>query len=85
MVGLSREDFTVVDRGHPQEIAVFGKESQPRAVVIMLDYSGSMAQHKRAITEAAQRLVGRLLPIDRARVGSFGTAGLPLDPADDGE
>jgi VWFA-related protein len=69
--GLSKDDFALVDRGRPQEIAVFSREPQPASIVVMLDYSGSMQPHKRAIREAAESLVDRLLPVDRARVGAF--------------
>jgi VWFA-related protein len=69
--GLSKEDFTLFDQGRKQPIAVFSHEPQPLAILVLLDYSGSMRQHKRAIREGAEELVDHLLPVDRARVGAF--------------
>ena len=71
LMGLTKEDFALVDQGQPQEIAIFSTEPQPLSIVVMLDYSGSMSRHRQTIGAAAGRLVDRLLPEDRARVGAF--------------
>jgi hypothetical protein len=39
---LTKEDFTVLDNGVPQEIAVFDNTVRPITSVVMLDTSGSM-------------------------------------------
>ena len=40
-------------------------------VVMMLDRSGSMVDNFRRVQEAAEQFVTRLLPADKARIGSF--------------
>jgi VWFA-related protein len=39
---LTKEDFTVLDNGVPQEITVFDNTVRPITSVVMLDTSGSM-------------------------------------------
>jgi Ca-activated chloride channel family protein len=40
--GLTVNDFTLLENGHPQKIAFFGAEQQPASVAILLDSSRSM-------------------------------------------
>jgi Ca-activated chloride channel homolog len=68
---LGRDDFEIYDNGKPQAISIFANEIQPIMVVMMLDRSGSMVDNFRRVQEAAEQFVTRLLPADKARIGSF--------------
>ena len=68
---LEREHFEVLDNGAPQPLTIFKSDVQPIKVVVMLDTSGSMTLHLKFLKQAAEQFVLRLLPDDRARIGSF--------------
>ncbi len=68
---LRREHFEVYDNGEPQPISLFKSDVQPITVVIMLDTSGSMTLNLDRLKLAAEQFVLRLLPEDKARIGSF--------------
>lgn len=78
---LSREDFEVYDNGKLQPLAVFSNEIQPITVVVMLDRSGSMRGNFGLVEKAGEAFVRRLLPGDRARIGSFASR-IQIDPED---
>jgi Ca-activated chloride channel homolog len=69
--GLSKEDFTVLDNGVPQEITVFDNTVRPITSVVMLDTSGSMTLNLDLMKQAAEQFIIRLLPEDKAMVGAF--------------
>lgn len=68
---LGRDDFEIYDNARLQAISVFASELQPIGVVLMLDRSGSMVENFRRVQAAAEQFVTRLLPADKARIGSF--------------
>jgi len=68
---LVRDDFEIFDNGKLQPISVFANDIQPIMVVLMLDRSGSMVENFRRVQQAAEQFVTRLLPADKARIGSF--------------
>jgi VWFA-related protein len=68
---LVQADFEIRDSGKPQPITVFSNEVQPISVVLMLDRSGSMRQNYRLVEAAGEAFVSRLLPGDKARIGTF--------------
>lgn len=68
---LTRDDFEIRDEGVLQDVTVFSSDIQPITVVMMLDRSGSVAADFRLVELAAAEFVERLLPEDRARIGSF--------------
>jgi len=68
---LSKEDFTVLDNGIPQEISVFDNTVRPITSVVMLDTSGSMTLNLDLMKAAAEQFIIRLLPEDKAMVGAF--------------
>jgi Ca-activated chloride channel family protein len=78
---LHKDDFEIYDNGKPQPITLFANETQPIAIVLMLDRSGSMRQNFTLVAAGAEELVRRLLPEDKARIGSF-AARIQLDPED---
>jgi Ca-activated chloride channel family protein len=68
---LLEEHFEVYDNGKRQNLTLFKSDVQPITVVVMLDTSGSMTLNLDLLKDAAERFVLRLLPGDRARIGSF--------------
>ena len=68
---LTQEDFEIYDDGRRQALSIFRSDVQPLSVIVMLDTSGSMTVHLDLLKHAAENFVIRLLPFDRARVGSF--------------
>ena len=69
---LKQEDFVITDNGKEQPISFFSNEITPFSVIVILDRSGSMYQHQYRIRDAAMAFIVRLLPDDKARIGSFG-------------
>jgi Ca-activated chloride channel family protein len=78
---LAREDFEIYDNGRPQPITIFSNDIQPITVVMMLDRSGSMQGNFKLVEMAGEAFVRRLLPADKARIGSF-AAKIQIDPED---
>src|SRR5688572_25907579 len=78
---LQRDDFDVWDNGKPVPLTVFDNAVQPISVVVMLDTSGSMTMNLDLLKEAATQFAIRLLPEDRARIGSFSDK-IRIKPAD---
>jgi VWFA-related protein len=68
---LEKDDFEILDDGKKQELSIFRTEVQPLSVVVMLDTSGSMTANLNFLKLAAEEFVIRLLPDDRARIGTF--------------
>ena len=68
---LEREHFEIYDNTVKQPITVFKSDIQPISVVVMLDTSGSMTLLLGLLQRSAEQFVIRLLPADRARIGSF--------------
>ena len=69
--GLTRQDFRVLDRGQPREIVYFGQESEQLWVSLLLDVSGSMRKHVRAMAAAANKALSALRPGDQVEVVLF--------------
>jgi hypothetical protein len=71
VLDLTQDDFELYDEGRAQKITQFTIAAQPLSAVVLLDGSSSMmAEFNRAI-EGARNFVLRMLPEDRARIGSF--------------
>jgi Ca-activated chloride channel homolog len=68
---LAKEDFEIFDNNKPQTVALFVNDVQFIKVVVMLDESGSMVNNIARVKDGAEQFLLRLLPDDRARVGSF--------------
>jgi len=68
---LEQKHFEIYDNGKLQPLTIFKSDVQPITVVAMLDTSGSMTLNLDLLKVAAERFVLRLLPEDRARIGSF--------------
>src|SRR6476659_3800837 len=76
---LTRDDFEIYDNGKLQSITVFANDVQPITIVVMLDRSGSMQANNRLVEAAGEAFVQKLLPADKARIGSF-AARIQVDP-----
>jgi VWFA-related protein len=76
---LTQDDFEIYDNGKLQPITLFATETQPLSVIVMLDRSGSMKDSFHLVTAGAGEFIRRLLPADKARIGSFSTK-IQLDP-----
>jgi VWFA-related protein len=76
---LDRDRFEVYDDGKPQTITTFANDVQPITLVMMLDRSLSMLNNFELVSEAANAFVERLLPADKARIGSFSDR-IQVDP-----
>ena len=68
---LEQEDFTVLDNGKPQELAIFENTIQPFTVVVMLDFSGSMTANLKLLKAGTEQFLLRMLPADKGQVGAF--------------
>jgi len=68
---LEQGDFEIWDNGKKVAISLFENSIQPITVVVMLDTSGSMTMNLDLLKQAATQFVIRLLPADKARIGSF--------------
>jgi Ca-activated chloride channel family protein len=68
---LAKEDFEIYDNNKPQAVTLFENEVQFIKVVVMLDESGSMVNNIARVKDGAEQFLLRLLPDDRARIGSF--------------
>src|SRR5262245_5517102 len=76
-----RSQFQVIDEGQRQELTIFTNDIQPITVVMLLDRSGSMRANFELVEKAAESFVERMLPGDKARIGSFANR-IQLDPRD---
>ena len=68
---LNKEDFEVFDNDKPQALTYFDNSIHPITVVVMLDTSGSMTLTIDLLKRAAEQFLIRLLPDDKAKVGTF--------------
>ena len=68
---LAKEDFEILDNNKPQAVTLFENDVQAITVVVMLDESGSMVNNIARVKDGAEQFLLRLLPKDRARIGSF--------------
>jgi Ca-activated chloride channel family protein len=68
---LAKEDFEIFDNNKSQPVTLFVNDVQFIKVVVMLDESGSMVNNIARVKDGAEQFLLRLLPGDRARIGSF--------------
>jgi Ca-activated chloride channel family protein len=73
--GLTRDDFALTEDGHPQQIAVFERQSAvPLNITLAIDTSGSVRKDMTAEATAAHRFARALLrPQDQMSVLQFAT------------
>jgi VWFA-related protein len=68
LTGLQANDFTVMEDGVPQPIALAGAEEVPFNLVLLLDLSGSTKQNREDMKAAALRFLDIARPNDRVAV-----------------
>jgi Ca-activated chloride channel family protein len=71
VLDLKKEQFEITDDGKKVELTQFSNQFVPITAAIMLDLSKSMLERYDAVIAAAEQFIVRLMPGDRARVGSF--------------
>jgi hypothetical protein len=71
VLDMSQEEFELYDEGRPQKITQFTIAAQPLSTVVLIDGSGSMVPEFTRAIEGARNFVLRMLPEDRAKIGSF--------------
>jgi len=80
--GLAREDFSIAEDGHPQQIAVFERQSElPLNLTLAIDTSGSVRKDMTEEAGAARRFAHALLRSqDRMSLLQFATDVRELTP-----
>jgi VWFA-related protein len=71
VTGLDAADFVVFDEGVRQEIVRFGRESDPLALVLVIDVSGSMRKYARQMAQTAREALSHLKPGDEVALMVF--------------
>ena len=69
--GLAQEDFLIFDAGRPQRATHFGRESEPLALLLLLDVSGSMQRSLKAMAARAREALGYLRAGDQVGIMVF--------------
>ncbi len=68
---LAKSDFRVFDEDRPQELAYFGRESDPLWVALLLDISGSMRRKLGEMAAASRQALAVLRPGDQVAILLF--------------
>jgi Ca-activated chloride channel homolog len=68
---VTADDIEVTENGVPQAVEVFHEATQPLAIVLALDNSGSMRQREAQVVESARGFVSALRPEDKVAVLHF--------------
>ncbi len=73
VAGLKQDDFKVFEDGHPENIAVFDRESElPLSIVLLVDTSLSTRKDLKLELEAARKFVHSILrPVDAVSLYQF--------------
>jgi VWFA-related protein len=80
VLDMTRDDFTLLEDGAPQQILDFYVEQRPIAMAIVIDTSGSMRDAMRGTQAAAGGFVDTLEAEDRAMVMDFDEKVFLLQP-----
>jgi VWFA-related protein len=79
IANLQKSDFTVVEEGEPQEIALFSSdEDTPISLAIVVDTSGSMEDKLDDVEDALQHVIERTRPDDQVFLIRFSDDTEPL-------
>ena len=71
ILGLTKDDFAVLDERERVTLEYCGQEDEPLSVLMLLDVSGSMKRYVEQMSKTAQRALGFLSTKDRAGVMIF--------------
>jgi VWFA-related protein len=80
IMGLTREDFTVTDRGEVRPITVFSNDPGPFTVVALWDVSPAVRNAQARSRASALAFVDALNPDDRMRFGTFSGQEIAFSP-----
>ena len=80
--GLTADDFTLLEDGHPQKISFFGAEEQPISLAVLVDSSESMrfGNKLERVREILPPLLRGNLPADEIYFAQFTDHVLPMRP-----
>ena len=68
---FTQQDFTIFDENQPQQIAYFGRESEPLDLLLLLDVSGSMRRSLEDVAATTRAALGQLHSGDRVALMLF--------------
>jgi VWFA-related protein len=68
---FTQQDFRIFDENQPQEIAYFGRESEPLDLLLLLDVSGSMRRSLEDLAAATRVALAQLHSGDRVALMLF--------------
>jgi VWFA-related protein len=71
VLGLSEENFHIMEDGRQQPVTFFSGERRPLRIVLALDISTSMSDKMREVSEALQHFIDILEPADEIMVMTF--------------
>lgn len=74
IIDLKKAEFQVFEDGVEQELVLFGTIEQPFTVFLLIDRSGSMANHRPQLTQAVNAFVRQLGPEDSVIVATIANA-----------
>jgi len=77
---LTQQDFLVFDENQPQQIAHFGRESEPLDLLLLLDISGSMRRSLEDVAAATRAALAQLRPGDRVGLMLFARRAEVIQP-----
>lgn len=73
VTNLRQDQFHITAAGKAVDIVAFSNESQPITAALIVDTSGSMVSRLNWIKLTVRQFFDALKPVDRVRLGSFGT------------
>src|SRR6185369_1995664 len=71
VLGLSGEDFRIVENGKRRDVTLFSSERRPLRIALALDMSRSMRNKIRQVEEALKHFINVLEPADQIMVITF--------------
>src|SRR5258706_3369255 len=80
---FKQQDFKIFDEGALQEIAYFGRESEPLDLMLLLDVSGSMRRSLEEVAAGARVALAQLHPGDRVALMLFSRRAEVVQPFTD--
>ena len=71
VLGLSGQDFRIIENGKRREVTLFSNERRPLRIALALDMSRSMRNKIRQVEEALKHFINLLEPADQIMVITF--------------
>jgi len=70
---LTKDDFKVMENGHPETVTFFSSNRVPFDLVLLVDLSGSTSTHRDLIKKSTLRFIEAARPSDRLAIVTFST------------